>query len=156
MGDDGAGDPDVELVAAVLRAVTNPNRIRLLTGLHQDRSRMDLVDDLPISESGVSNHLRTMEEAGLVYRGDDGWILSPLGVFFAVFLDEHVPLLAEAVRRIEAAEAEAEQTYTDVPMPDDERERTIEWRKWELVHEDLEEILPEQEAASSDANDETG
>jgi len=156
MSDDAAGKPDPELVAAVLQAVANPNRIRLLTGLYHGRSRLDLVDDLPISESGVSNHLRTMEEAGLVYRGDDGWALSPLGVFFAVFLEEHVSVLADAMRRIESAEDEAKQTYADVPMPDEERDRTIEWRKWELVQQELEDILSEQVGELDDTDDPDG
>lgn len=142
--DGGTSDAeDAEVVAGVLQAIANPNRLRLLQGLYQDQSRADLVEALPISGSGVTNHLRRLEEAGLVYRGEGGWTLSPLGVFFAVFLDEHLSLVATAVRRIESAAEEAEQEYAEVEMPDDQRERTVEWRKWELVRGELEDLLEE-------------
>lgn len=136
---------DADVVGEVLQAVANPHRLRLLHGLYTGRSRQELAADLPISGSGVTNHLRVLADADLIYRGEEGWQVSPLGGFFAVFLEEHVDVIADAARRIEAAAAEAEEEYTDVPMPDEERARTVEWRKWELVRSELESLLEDVE-----------
>lgn len=135
---------EVELVAETLQAVANPNRIQLLTGLYDGRPRTALVDQLGISEGGVSNHLRTLADAGLLYRTEDGWQVTPLGVFFAILLEAHGDVVADARRLIAAARSEAADEYTDVPLPDQERKRAVEWRTWELVQDELEELLADR------------
>lgn len=154
MSGDATGDEraDAELVAATLQAVANPHRLELLRGLYQGRARTDLVAQLPISESGVSNHLRTLADAGLVYRTEEGWTLSPLGAFFARFLELHSDVVADARQQIKAARAEAEEEYTDVPLPEQEREGTIEWRTWNLVRDELEDLLADRPDGFDDAS----
>ena len=90
--DDGADGPsgsplrspeaDAEL-AAFARAVSHPVRVRILRLLaSKDRRRCShLVDELPLAQSTVSEHLRILRGAGLVQvaeRGADvGYCLVP-------------------------------------------------------------------------------
>ena len=152
---DETDDKDVAVVAELLQAVANPNRMRLLRGLHHGRSRRELVEDLPITESAVSNHLRTLEDANLVYRGDDQWHLSPLGRFYADWLDHHSDTIVDAVRRVDEAESTARDELAGVPLADQERERAIIRRKWELVQEELDELLTEPIDISDETADPT-
>lgn len=150
MSEDAGDTEDIAVVADLLQAAANPNRMRLLRGLHHGQSRRDLVDELPITESAVSNHLRTLEDANLVYRDENNWELSPLGTFYADWLDQHSDAVVDAVRRIDEAEATARDELVDVPLSDHERGRAINRRKWELASDELDELLPEQSGESSD------
>jgi DNA-binding transcriptional ArsR family regulator len=148
---DETDDEDIAVVADLLQAIANPNRMRLVRGLHHGQSRRELVEDLPITESAASNHLRTLEDANLVYRGDNQWHLSPLGRFYADWLNHHTDTIVDAVHRIDAVEATARDELADVPLSDQERERAITRRKWELASDDLTQLL---EYSNNRKNDE--
>lgn len=93
-----APEADAEL-AAFARAVSHPIRVRILRLLaSKDRRRCShLVDELPLAQSTVSEHLRILRGAGLVQvaerGGDVGYCLVPsaLARLTALVQALHVP-----------------------------------------------------------------
>ena len=65
--------PDDEL-AALAKALGHPMRIRILRLLLEREECVcgDLVDQLPLAQSTVSQHLKVLREAGLVHGEIDG------------------------------------------------------------------------------------
>ena len=66
-------NPDHEL-AALAKALGHPMRVRILRLLLEREECVcgDLVDQLPIAQSTVSQHLKVLREAGLVHGEIDG------------------------------------------------------------------------------------
>jgi len=58
-------------IAAYAKALSHPARISILNLLIQKRSCVcgDIVEDLPLSQSTVSQHLKELKQAGLI-KGD--------------------------------------------------------------------------------------
>jgi DNA-binding transcriptional ArsR family regulator len=74
--DDLTGDT-VDMVAAMLRVVGDPTRIRLMEALHQDGSATGggLATRLGLSQQAVSKQLGVLFQAGIVSRRRDGaWV----------------------------------------------------------------------------------
>jgi ArsR family transcriptional regulator, arsenate/arsenite/antimonite-responsive transcriptional repressor len=74
-GDTAAGvAPDDETLASLAKALGHPARIRILRLLtdRQTCITRDVVDELPLAQSTVSEHLRILREAGLVQVSSDG------------------------------------------------------------------------------------
>jgi ArsR family transcriptional regulator len=69
--DDAAAD---EQLAAFAKALANPVRVRIVRMLARRDARMcaEIVDELPLAQSTVSEHLRVLREAGLVCAREDG------------------------------------------------------------------------------------
>lgn len=69
--DDAAAD---EQIAAFAKALSHPIRVRILRMLAKQEARMcsHIVDELPLSQSTVSEHLRILRQAGLVCAREDG------------------------------------------------------------------------------------
>ncbi len=73
---------DVEL-AALAKAIAHPARVRILRLLARRNSCIcgDIVDELDLAQSTVSQHLKVMKDAGLVQGEVDGprvcYCLSP-------------------------------------------------------------------------------
>jgi ArsR family transcriptional regulator len=69
---DGA-DADAQL-ARFARAIAHPTRVRILRLLAGKEARMcsHIVDELPLAQSTVSEHLRILREAGLVQANEHG------------------------------------------------------------------------------------
>ncbi len=66
-------DADLEL-ASLAKAVAHPLRVRILRLLVQ-RDRCvcgELVDELPVAQSTVSQHLKVLKDAGLIQGEIDG------------------------------------------------------------------------------------
>jgi ArsR family transcriptional regulator len=61
-------------LAAFAKAIGHPTRVRILRLLARKQARMcsHIVDELPIAQSTVSEHLRILREAGLVQANEDG------------------------------------------------------------------------------------
>lgn len=61
-------------LAAFAKAIAHPTRVRILRLLARREARMcsHIVDELPIAQSTVSEHLRILREAGLVRANEDG------------------------------------------------------------------------------------
>lgn len=69
--DDPAADA---LLAGFAKALGHPTRVRILRLLVARDARMccHLVDELPLAQSTVSEHLRILRAAGLVRTSDEG------------------------------------------------------------------------------------
>lgn len=63
-----------EELAAFTKALAHPARVRILKRLARRDARMcaEIVDELPLAQSTVSEHLRILREARLVCAREDG------------------------------------------------------------------------------------
>lgn len=63
-----------EELAAFARAMAHPVRVRILRMLARKEARMcsHIVDELPLAQSTVSEHLRILRTAGLVRTNENG------------------------------------------------------------------------------------
>lgn len=66
-------EADNEL-ARLAKAIGHPARVRILRILSRKEARVcsQIVDELPLAQSTVSEHLRILKEAGLVRSSQDG------------------------------------------------------------------------------------
>lgn len=66
-------EADAEL-AAFAKAIGHPVRVRILRMLARKEARMcsHIVDELPLAQSTVSEHLRILRAAGLVQANEQG------------------------------------------------------------------------------------
>jgi ArsR family transcriptional regulator, arsenate/arsenite/antimonite-responsive transcriptional repressor len=66
-------EADAEL-AAFAKAIAHPVRVRILRMLAHKEARMcsHIVDELPLAQSTVSEHLRILRSAGLVRANENG------------------------------------------------------------------------------------
>ena len=67
-----AGEDDE--LAAMAKALAHPIRVRILRMLAKKEARMcsAIVDELPLAQSTVSEHLRILKAAGLVRSNENG------------------------------------------------------------------------------------
>jgi ArsR family transcriptional regulator len=67
-------DVDDEYLAAMAKALGHPVRVRIVRLLAERRActTADLVAELPLAQSTISEHLRILREAGLVRGEIDG------------------------------------------------------------------------------------
>jgi len=63
-----------EELAAFAKAIGHPIRVRILRMLARKEARMcsHIVDELPLAQSTVSEHLRVLRSAGLVQANENG------------------------------------------------------------------------------------
>lgn len=63
-----------EELARLAKAIGHPARVRILRMLSRKEARVcsQIVDELPLAQSTVSEHLRILKEAGLVRSSQDG------------------------------------------------------------------------------------
>lgn len=63
-----------EELAAFAKAIGHPTRVRILRMLARREARMcsHIVDELPLAQSTVSEHLRILRSAGLVQANENG------------------------------------------------------------------------------------
>ena len=63
-----------EALARLAKALGHPARVRILRMLSRKEARVcsQIVDELPLAQSTVSEHLRILKEAGLVRSSQDG------------------------------------------------------------------------------------
>ena len=61
-------------LARLAKAIGHPARVRILRLLSRKEARVcsQIVDELPLAQSTVSEHLRILKEAGLVRSSQDG------------------------------------------------------------------------------------
>lgn len=86
---------DAERLAATLKAVADPSRLRLLSLIATARRPLqthEVVDAAGLSQPTVSHHLMLLHEAGLLDRHPEG-----RGVWYAIDLDGFSEL-AHAIR----------------------------------------------------------
>ena len=65
------GDDADEELASLAKAIGNPARVKILRILVRKNACIcgDIVDELPLAQSTVSQHLKVLKDAGLI-RGD--------------------------------------------------------------------------------------
>ena len=70
---DPSADPD-EQIAALAKALGHPARVKILRFLLERDECMvgAIVDELPLAQSTVSQHLKVLREAGLIHGSVDG------------------------------------------------------------------------------------
>ena len=63
-----------EKTVAILRAIAHPARFRIVKLLAQRQACVtgDLVDELPLAQSTVSEHLKVLKDAGVIRGTIDG------------------------------------------------------------------------------------
>jgi len=63
-----------EELAKLAKAMGHPARVRIVRMLSRKEARVcsQIVDELPLAQSTVSEHLRILKEAGLVRSSQDG------------------------------------------------------------------------------------
>lgn len=68
------GDGADEELAALAKAVAHPARVRIVRLLARRTSCVcgDIVDEIPLAQSTVSQHLKVLKEAGLIRGEVDG------------------------------------------------------------------------------------
>ncbi len=68
-----SAEADEEL-AKLAKAIGHPARVRIVRMLSRREARVcsQIVDELPLAQSTVSEHLRILKEAGLVRSSQDG------------------------------------------------------------------------------------
>lgn len=68
-----SAEADDEL-AKLAKAIGHPARVRILRMLSRKEARVcsQIVDELPLAQSTVSEHLRILKDAGLVRSSQDG------------------------------------------------------------------------------------
>jgi len=68
------GEQADEELARLAKALGHPARVRILRLLSRKEARVcsQIVDELPLAQSTVSEHLRILKEAGLVRSTQDG------------------------------------------------------------------------------------
>src|ERR1017187_2024184 len=66
-------DADEEL-AKLAKAIGHPARVRILRMLSRKEAKVcsQIVDDLPLAQSTVSEHLRILKDAGLIRSSQNG------------------------------------------------------------------------------------
>lgn len=99
-----------EHLAALARALAHPVRVRILRMLaHRDaRLCAHIVDELPLAQSTVSEHLRILREAGLVRARQDGvrtayCIVPGTLQYLKALLDRTLPSQAAILAAVESA-----------------------------------------------------
>ena len=70
---DAGADPDEEL-AGYARALSHPARVKILRFLleRDDCMAGEIMSELPLAQSTVSQHLKVLREAGLIHGEVDG------------------------------------------------------------------------------------
>lgn len=63
-----------EELATFAKAISHPTRVRILRMLARKEARMcsHIVDELPLAQSTVSEHLRILRSAGLIRANESG------------------------------------------------------------------------------------
>lgn len=71
---DGFDADDATVLAATLKALANPTRVRIVSLIHHagQMSDVDLEPHLGVEQSTVSHHVRILAEAGLVETSRNG------------------------------------------------------------------------------------
>ena len=95
------GDPlshpaceEIEL-AAVLHALSDPMRLRIVTGLAVEDKRTCKSFDLPVTKSTCTHHFRVLREAGVIRQRLEG--TTRLNSLRRADLDERFPGLIDSV-----------------------------------------------------------
>jgi predicted transcriptional regulator len=135
-------------LSALFDAFSQKTRLAILLGFYHGDTAPTIADRLDISRPGLQNHLVKMRNADLLRKTDSGsYELTPVGIHFAELVEEQQHELLDVVNALNEAESEAEQTLSEQVNPDmvsnDEWQRIVEAKKWEIAMEQVDEQLPD-------------
>jgi DNA-binding transcriptional ArsR family regulator len=88
-------DPDKIELAAVLHALSDPIRLKIVAGLAAGEERTCKSFDLPVVKSTCTHHFRVLREAGVIHQRLDG--TTRLSSLRRDDLDRRFPRLLDAV-----------------------------------------------------------
>jgi DNA-binding transcriptional ArsR family regulator len=96
-GSEAPGHPDCEALelAAVLHALSDPMRLRIVAALAGGQERSCKSIDLPVVKSTCTHHFRVLREAGVIRQRVEG--TTRLNSLRRKDLDERFPGLVDAV-----------------------------------------------------------
>ena len=135
-----------EAAAQAYSGLGHPIRVAIVETLvtKEDRPLTEVADQFDVSRSAVQKHVNKLEEAELVYRPEGEarhYALTPLGVYLAGRLTQKSRVFAAALARVSDAEETARSELESVPLGETAMEKAVTTRKWELVEDELEEVL---------------
>ena len=139
---------ELEKLSTLFDAFSQKTRLAILLGFYHGDTAPTIADRLGISRPGLQNHLVKMRNADLLRKTDNGsYELTPIGAYFAELVEEQQDDLLDVVNALNDAESEAEQTLSEQVNPDmvseDEWQRIVEAKKWEIAMERVDEHLPD-------------
>ena len=139
---------ELERLSTLFDAFSQKTRLAILLGFYHGDTAPTIADRLDISRPGLQNHLVKMRNADLLRKTDSGsYELTPVGIHFAELVKEQQHELLDVVNALNEAESEAEQTLSEQVNPDmvsnDEWQRIVEAKKWEIAMEQVDEQLPD-------------
>lgn len=140
----GPDAPPLQRMAWLFQGVAAESRLAVLVGLLEGESMPAVADDLGVSRSAIQGHLDHLMQRRMVYRPETGektYRLTPLGLFFAVFIRENQDLLLEIMDLIEETEDAVADDLSDVPVSDETRERMVAEETYDRVADEVEELL---------------
>lgn len=133
-------------LATLFDAFSQKTRLAILLGLYRGDMPPAIADQLGISRPGLQNHLVKMRDADLLRKTETGsYELTPIGTYFAELVEERHEELLNAVDVLRDAESEAEQALSEQVDPemvsDEEWQRIVEAKKWELAVDRVRHLL---------------
>ena len=133
---------EIEQLAQILSGFSQRTRLALLLGFYDGQQQSEIADLIGISRAGLQSHLEKMLEAELIRRKNGrGYVLTPIGTFFAELILEQSNRVLESLTALDEAERGFEdQLGSDLGESDRKR---IHGLKWSLTEEEVKEILGE-------------
>ena len=137
---------ELEKLSTLFDAFSQKTRLAILLGFYHGDTAPTIADRLDISRPGLQNHLVKMRNADLLRKTDSGsYELTSVGIHLAELVEEEQHELLDAVNALNDAESKAEQALSEEVNPDmvsdDEWQRIVEAKKWELAERQVSELL---------------
>jgi len=137
-------DEERRWLADAFEGVAHPYRIAVLRGLAADESLPAVAERVGTTRGTLQHHVEKLIAADLVYRDGSGeFVVSPLGRYVARVVMEASPDIVAAQSLVEDAEEDVEEELAparDV-LDEAEWERKVHTRTWEVVKDEMEELL---------------
>lgn len=126
---------ELETLSGLLHAFSQRTRLAILLGLHNEYSPPEIAETLDVSRPGLQGHLEQMRNQRLIHRDQSGqYQLTPLGQYFAEFVEQQQDQLLEIVTELEQREDEIEEQLEDslsrTGISDQEWERLVSAQLW--------------------------
>ena len=132
----------IERLAQILSGFSQRTRLALLLGFYDGQQQSEIADLIGVSRAGLQSHLEKMLKAELIRRKNGrGYVLTPMGMFFAELILEQSDVVLEALTALDEAERRFEDQLGSNLSESDRR--GIHGLKWSLTEEEVKEILGE-------------
>jgi DNA-binding MarR family transcriptional regulator len=134
-------DPEeVQRLAQVFSGFSQRTRLALLLGFYNGQQQSEVADHLGISRAGLQGHLEKMLEAELIRRKNgQGYVLTPMGRFFAEQILEQSDAVIESLDALNDAEQRLEDQLGD--GLDEADKRRVRGLKWSLAEDRIKGLL---------------